>query len=64
MSDLTFNKVAGAVLATGLAIVGLREVSKGVFTPQPPEKMGYEIAIAEEAASGGADRLGHGAAGG
>ena len=27
MSDLTFNKIAGAVLATGLAIVGLRELS-------------------------------------
>ncbi len=54
MSDLTFNKVAGAVLATGLAIVGLREVSKGVFTPHPPEKMGYLIEVAEETGAGGA----------
>jgi cytochrome c len=48
MSDLTFNKVAGAVLATGLAIVGLRELSAGVFAPHPPEKMGYLIEVAEE----------------
>lgn len=52
MSDLTFNKVAGAVLATGLAIVGLRELSAGVFAPHPPEKMGYLIEVAEE--TGGA----------
>lgn len=52
MSDLTFNKVAGAVLATGLAIVGLRELSAGVFAPHPPEKMGYLIEVAEETAGG------------
>ena len=54
MSDLTFNKVAGAVLATGLAIVGLREISSGVFAPQPVEKPGYAIEVAEEAGAGGA----------
>jgi cytochrome c len=52
MSDLTFNKVAGAVLATGLAIVGLREISSGIFNPEPPKKAGYAIEVAEEAASG------------
>jgi len=31
--DLTFNKVAGAVIATGLALVGLNELSKGIFAP-------------------------------
>ena len=57
MSDLTFNKVAGAVLATGLAIVGLREISSGVFAPQPVEKPGYAIEVAEDAgaAGGGAE---------
>ena len=54
MSDLTFNKVAGAVLATGLAIVGLREISSGVFAPHPVEKPGYAIEVAEEAGAGGA----------
>jgi cytochrome c len=52
MSDLTFNKIAGAVLATGLAIVGLRELSAGVFAPQPAEKAGYLVEVAEE--TGGA----------
>ncbi|MDP3660719.1 cytochrome c family protein [Phenylobacterium sp.] len=54
MSDLTFNKVAGALLATGLAIVGLRELSAGVFAPHPVEKAGYAIEIVEEDAGGGA----------
>lgn len=54
MSDLTFNKIAGAALATGLAIVGLKEVSAGIFSPgEPPEKAGYAIQVAE-ADSGGA----------
>jgi len=54
MSDLTFNKVAGAVLATGLAIVGLREISSGVFAPHPVEKPGYAITVAEDTGGGGA----------
>ncbi|MFN3512108.1 MAG: c-type cytochrome [Phenylobacterium sp.] len=54
MSDLTFNKIAGAVLATGLAIVGLREVSTAVFAPHPLEKPGYAIDVPEEAGGGGA----------
>ncbi|WP_411289242.1 c-type cytochrome [Phenylobacterium sp.] len=54
MSDLTFNKVAGAVLATGLAIVGLRELSAGVFAPPEIEKPGYLVEVAEAADAGGA----------
>jgi cytochrome c len=55
MSDLTFNKIAGAVLATGLAIVGLKELSAGIFSPgEPPEKPGYAIEVKEEAAGGAA----------
>jgi len=54
MSDLTFNKIAGAVLATGLAIVGLRELSAGVFTPEHPSKPGYAVEVVEEAGEGGA----------
>lgn len=52
MSDLRFNKVAGAVLATGLAIVGLREASAIVFAPHAPEQAGYAIDVPEE--TGGA----------
>ena len=54
MSDLTFNKIAGAVLATGLAIVGLRELSSGIFAQKAPEKPGYAIEVAEEGGEGGA----------
>ncbi|MBU2364989.1 MAG: cytochrome c family protein, partial [Alphaproteobacteria bacterium] len=54
MSDLTFNKIAGAVLATGLAIVGLRELSAGVFTPEHPAKAGYVVEVVEESGDAGA----------
>jgi cytochrome c len=57
MSDLGFNKIAGAVLATGLAIVGLRELTSIVYQTKPVEKAGYEIAVAEEAAPGGAAKV-------
>lgn len=53
MSDLTFNKIAGGVLLTGLVIFGLREVSTIVFDKPTPEKAGYEIAV-EESTEGGA----------
>jgi cytochrome c len=55
VSDLTFNKIAGAVLATGLAIFLLREVSDVVFDEEPPEKAGYAIAVAETTEGGGAE---------
>jgi cytochrome c len=53
MSDLTFNKIAGGVLLTGLIIFGLREASTIVFEKHEPEKAGYEIAV-EEPTEGGA----------
>ena len=54
MSDLTFNKVAGAVLATGLAIFGLRELSSGVFSDEKVEKPGFAVEVAEETGGAGA----------
>jgi cytochrome c len=54
MSDLTFNKIAGGVLLTGLIIFGLKEASDIVFAKHELEKPGYEIAVAEEAGAGGA----------
>lgn len=54
MSDLTFNKIAGAVLATGLAIFLLREVTSVVFEKEEPEKAGYAIAVQEDPGEGGA----------
>lgn len=47
MSDLTFNKIAGAVLLTALSIAGLKELSSAVFSNEPPEKPGYAIEVAE-----------------
>jgi cytochrome c len=54
MSDLTFNKIAGGVLLTGLVIFGLKEASDIVFAKHELEKPGYEIAVVEEAAGGAA----------
>ena len=47
MSELGFNKVAGAVLATGLAVLGLRELSAIVYHQPQAEKPGYAIQVAE-----------------
>ncbi|HYE46009.1 MAG TPA: cytochrome c family protein [Caulobacter sp.] len=56
MSDLTFNKIAGAVLAAGLAIFGLRELSAIVFEGHEleKEKFGYAVAVQEETEGGAA----------
>lgn len=50
MSGLGFNMVAGAVLATALGIVGLRELSSIVYETEPAEKAGYAIEVVEETA--------------
>jgi cytochrome c len=55
MSDLTFNKVAGAVLVTGLAIFGLRELTNELFPYQLAAKQGFAVAPAVEAGGGGGD---------
>ncbi len=54
MSDLTFNKVAGAVLATGLAIVGLGQLSNGVFSQEPPAKPGFAVEVTPDTSGGAA----------
>jgi cytochrome c len=53
MSDLTFNKVAGGVLATALAIFGLRELSSGVFSDHEVKKPGFAVEVAAEEGGGG-----------
>ncbi|MBX7248544.1 MAG: cytochrome c family protein [Caulobacteraceae bacterium] len=45
--NLELNKIFGAALATGLVILGVREVSTRMFASEPPEKMGYQIEVAE-----------------
>jgi cytochrome c len=54
MSDLTFNKYAGAVLATCFVIAGLVQLSNGVFSQEKVAKPGFKVEVAEEAAGGGA----------
>jgi len=53
MADLTFNKIAGAALATGLLIFGLQQLTRIVFEKESPAKPGYAIAVAAEAGGGG-----------
>ncbi len=50
MSDLKGNMIFGAVLATGLGALGVNMLTDAVYAPHQPEKPGYEVAIAEEAA--------------
>ncbi len=52
MSDLTFNKIAGAGLVTALIIAGLAVVPGEVFKKEPPKTAGY--AIVPVAGGGGA----------
>lgn len=52
MADLTFNKIAGAALATGLLIFGLQNLTAIVFEKEPPAKPGYAIAVSETAGGG------------
>jgi cytochrome c len=54
MDDLSFNKIAGAVLMTLLAIFGLRELSNELFPDHPAAKPGYAITIAADTSGGGA----------
>ena len=55
MADqLSFNKIAGAVLATGLVVFGLQNLTHELFEKKPPAKPGYAIAVAE-ATGGGAE---------
>jgi cytochrome c len=53
MADLTFNKIAGATLATGLLIFGLQNLTSIVFEKAPPAKPGYAIAVAADTSEGG-----------
>ncbi|MEM6625469.1 MAG: cytochrome c family protein [Pseudomonadota bacterium] len=45
MSDLGFNKIAAAGLVTGLMVIGLNELSHGVFHTEKPEEPGYLIEV-------------------
>jgi cytochrome c len=54
MADsLTFNKIAGAALATGLVIFGLQNLTNILFEKEAPAKPGYAIAVAASGGTGG-----------
>lgn len=59
MDSWTFNKIAGAVLGTALMVLGLQNVSKGIYHAEAPaaDKQGFliEVAAAEEAAPAGGE---------
>jgi cytochrome c len=52
MADLTFNKYAGAVLATGFTIAILVQFAGGVFSQEKVAKPGFKVEVQEE--TGGA----------
>jgi cytochrome c len=50
--ELTFNKIAGAVLATGLVIFGLQNITRIAFEQEPPATPGDKIAVQETTEGG------------
>jgi cytochrome c len=53
MDSFEFNKIAGAVLGTCLAVVALNIAAGAIFTAPPPAKPGYEVTIPEKGAEAG-----------
>ena len=54
MSDLNFNKYAGAVLATAFIIAGLGQLSGGIFGDEKVAKPGFKVEVVEDTAGGAA----------
>jgi cytochrome c len=54
MNSFELNKIMGAILGTCLLLLVTNFTAQAVFSPKPVEKPGYEIAVKEEAAAGGA----------
>ena len=52
--DLQINKILGAVLATGLVIMGVKLGSEAIFHREAPEKPGYAIEVADTGGEAGA----------
>jgi cytochrome c len=52
MDGFEFNKIAGAVLATLLIVLGLKNLSGIIYHSETPEKPGYAIEVAEAGSSG------------
>ena len=54
VDSFEINKILGAVLGTLLITLALNIVSGAIFSPKKPEKPGYDIAVSEQPAGGGA----------
>ena len=48
MNSFEINKILGALLGTCLVLVAVHIASGAIFTPEPPAKPGYEIAVKAE----------------
>jgi cytochrome c len=53
MDSFELNKIMGAVLGTCLVLLATSFAAGAIFSPNMPEKPGYEIAVKEEAPAGG-----------
>src|ERR1700688_5062880 len=53
MDSFELNKILGAILGTCLLLLVTSFTANALFAPVMPEKPGYEIAVKEEAPSGG-----------
>jgi cytochrome c len=51
MDSFEFNKIAGAVLATGLCLVALNITAEAIFAPHHPDKPGFEIDLKPQASA-------------
>jgi cytochrome c len=52
MDSFELNKILGAVLATCLVMLVTSFAANAIFSPQMPEKPGFEIAVKEESHGG------------
>ncbi len=53
MDSFELNKIAGAVLATGLGVMAVSIISEAIYTPAEPAKPGYVIAVSEPSSGTG-----------
>src|SRR6266849_3067272 len=53
MESFELNKIAGAVLGTGLCLVALNITAEAIFAPHHPAKPGFEIDVKPQAAPTG-----------
>lgn len=53
MDELGFNKIAAAILATGLGFMGLKEISHSAMHVSAPDTPAYRIAVVETRTGGG-----------